>query len=101
MVRPSFFLVCNIKVPSLRHRIVIPLPLWVLDDLLQAGFSIWTWVARFRPELPASMDRHLPGATAALSDVSHLFGALRQVGPFTLVEVDNPADGVRVSIKLV
>ncbi len=101
MARPTFFLVCNIKVPDLRRRIVVPLPLWVLDDLLQACFSIWKLVARFRPELPASMDRHLPGANAALSDVSRLFATLRDVGPFTLVDVDSPADGVRVSIKLI
>lgn len=101
MARPSLFLVCHIKVPDLRHRILIPLPLWVLDDLLQAAFSIWSLVIRLRPGLTDGIDSHLPGMSSIVPDVGRLFSTLRHAGPFTLVDVDDPTEGVKVSIKLI
>lgn len=101
MARPSFFLICSVRVPDWRHRLVIPVPLLVLDDLLQTGLSIWKLVSRFRPQLHDQLSQHLPEVRAALREVPQLMAELRHAGPFTLVEVNNPDEGVEVLVRLV
>lgn len=101
MVRPSFFLVCSVKLPERRRRLVIPVPLLVLDDLLQTGLFVWQLVCRFRPQLSAALDGHLPQVRAALQAVPQLMRTLRTAGPFTMVEVADPGEGVEVTVRLI
>ena len=101
MARPSFFLVCSIRLPEKRMRWVFLIPLLVLDDLLQTGLSIWNLVCRFRPELHDVLDRHLPEIRAALHEVPRMMSVLRSAGPFTMVEVAVPDEGVEVTVKFI
>ncbi len=99
MARPSFLMVCDVKTPELRRRLVIPLPLLVLEDLLCAGLDLWKLTVRFMPRLASSADQYMSIANSVLPELASVFSVLRQAGPFTLVEVNDPASGVRVSIR--
>jgi hypothetical protein len=83
----------------MRRRLVIPLPLWVLEDLLRAGLDIWQLVTRFLPSLSRSADRYLSIANTLVPDLGRVFVVLRKAGPLTLVEVNDPVHGVKVTIR--
>lgn len=101
MARPSFFLVCSVRLPEKRMRWFFPIPLFVLDDLLETVLSVWNLVSRFKPELHDVLNRHLPEIRAALHEVPQLISVLRTAGPFTMVEVAIPDEGVEVTVKLI
>lgn len=99
MARPSFFMVCIVKTPELRRRLLIPLPLLVLEDLLRAGLDLWKLAARFMPRLGSFADQYMSIVNSMLPELASVFSVLRHAGPITLVEVDDPDSGVMVSIR--
>jgi hypothetical protein len=101
MARPSFFLVCSFRIPDKKQKFFVPVPIWVLDDLLQTCFSLWNLVCRVRPDLPNRLDQHRPEIRTVLAEAPRLISVLRAVGPFTLGEVNHPEEDVEVLVRLI
>ncbi len=101
MRRPSFLMIVRVRTPELRRGLFIPIPLAVVEDLLQTGVSIWKLVARFVPAAREALQDIPMQVTDVLSQVPELVSALRSAGSFTLVEVHDPDDGTHVTVKLV
>lgn len=100
MRRPALFLWCKIKADSLPRPIVVPVPLFLVEDLLHAAFALMRmggkWVS-WQQKLGQYGDL----IQQALRELPRLVQELRYAGPFTLVEVFDPEEGVEVALKLV
>lgn len=101
MRRPSFLMICSVRTRELRRGIHIPIPLPVVEDMLQTGCSIWRLVARFVPAARHALQEIPPQVSDVLSQVPNLVSTLRAAGAFTLVEVNDPSEGIHISIRLV
>jgi len=84
---PNFFMLCIVRLPSWRLPLVLPLPIFLIDDILDA-LEQWGRFFLFRKKR-----------------LSHIFGGLqegwrrvRALGSYTLLEV-RTKDGVHVLLK--
>lgn len=100
MKRPALFLWCRIKTESLARPIVVPVPLYLVEDFLHAVFSIMRFAGRW-----ISWQQQLGEYGGLLQQVlqalPRLLGELRRSGTFTLLEVYDPDQGTEVVLKLV
>lgn len=100
MKRPAFFLWCRIKTDSLTRPIVIPVPLYLLEDFLHSVFAIMRFVGRW-VTWQHKLGEYGQLVQQALQELPRLLGELRHSGSFTLLEVHDPDSGTEVSLKLV
>ncbi len=100
MKRPTFFLWCRIKTDSLARPIVVPVPLYLVEDLLHAVFSIVRFAGRWT-SWQERLGQYGGMVQQALQEVPRLISELRSSGPFTLVEVHDPDSNTEVVVKLV
>lgn len=100
MVRPAFFLWISIRSTAKRWR--FPVPLFLVEDVLDSGLVLWRMGKRWLPrqQLP-DLDALEPAVRQALAQVPRLLSTLRRAGPFTLLEVNDPASELEVTIKVV
>lgn len=103
MKRPTFLLWCSIKPGFRQKRIVVPVPLPLVEDILQAVASLWSLGSRWldRQEELRDFKEFGPLIKQFLQQIPQIVATLRQAGPFTLVEISQPADGLEVVIKVV
>lgn len=89
-------MLCVIKMPDWRHRLIIPFPIFLLDDVI----ALAAWATRF---IPAHVGSNLPFGTdikKVLSKIPEVWDTFRHAGPFTVVEfVDG--SGTKVSIRMI
>ncbi|MBE3589640.1 MAG: hypothetical protein IMW98_02290 [Firmicutes bacterium] len=105
--RPTWLLVVEVRGHGGR-ALRVPVPIQVVDHLLE-DLDLWAWLAdrwlsRMRPQLgatAAAFFREAGGGplSAALRLARQILRALRQEGPFTLVDIEESA-GMRVSVRL-
>ncbi len=79
--------------------IVIPLPLYVVEDVLRSIFAL----ARFAGKWIAwqhELGEYGPLLQQILRDLPRLITELRWSGPFILLEVNDPVAGTEVQLKL-
>lgn len=100
MKRPALFLWCRIKADSLARPIVIPVPLYLLEDFLHAVFAIMRFAGRW-VSWQQKLGQYGGLVQQALRELPRLLRELRSSGPFTLVEVYDPDAGTEVILKLV
>jgi hypothetical protein len=104
--RPAQIMLVYVRVPDFRMPIIIPLPLFAIEDLIESVATI----AQFSSYLPfahfGDWDQHLPEKFRSrrfrnrLIDLAVvLFRTLRRTGPLDMVDVE--ADGVKVLVKMV
>lgn len=99
MRRPAFFLWCRIKTDSRAKPIVIPVPLYLLEDVLRSLFAIARIAGRWMC-WQDKLGEHGPLLQQVLRGLPKLISELRWSGPFTLLEFNDPAAGTEVQLKL-
>lgn len=88
-------MLCIIKVPELRRRIILPIPLFLVDEILDIGSVVFSLINR--KYLPRELnDKQIQGI---LNAVRAAWREIRRAGSFTLVDVNS--GGAQVSIKVV
>lgn len=98
----NYFLVIYVKPDNFKFPIFIPVPLFVLEDLLDSVIGILRFAMRFTPESGRKVKwrgkQAFTFGDEYLDLALELITELRKVGPCTLVEVHD--DEAHVSIKL-
>jgi len=90
---PNFFLVVLVKPARWRFPLLLPLPLFVVDDLLDLAEIAYYFFGR----------KHVPrkwreSASRAIAGLREFWRRTRRAGAFTLVDVE--ARDVRISVRL-
>jgi hypothetical protein len=105
MFKRNYFLVIYVKPDNFKFPIIIPVPIFALEDVLDSLISIVRWVIRlspdhkkFGPKIKWKGNHTILVGDEYLDLALEWMKELRRVGPFTLVEVDD--EGTHVSIKL-
>lgn len=86
----------TIRLPDWKHSLVLPIPLFLFDDIVSFAFSITSLVGR-------TMNKKLFNEMTLKELVNTLESAwysIRRAGAYTLVDV-NSDDGTRISIKMI
>lgn len=93
---PNFYMLCVVQMPDWKHRLVLPVPLFLVDELL-ALVPIATRIARLTPA-SVVLDK------VDVDKINHMVVAtwqkIRAAGSFTIAEI-NSDDGTRVKIQLI
>lgn len=104
--RPNFFLLCEVKPAGWNHRLTVPVPLFIVDDLLDS----WPLVRRVLHKcLPndkiGQVEQILQENGVKLDmkalnvrDIKRFWRKFRNLGRFTLVDVES--EDVLVKVKL-
>ncbi len=90
---PNFFLVVLVKPAKWRFPLVLPLPLFLVDEVLELVELAFCLFGR----------KHIPAkwrstASRAVADMRRFWRSTRRAGAFTLVDVETRE--VRVSVRL-
>ncbi|MEC9488662.1 MAG: hypothetical protein UMV23_04180 [Halanaerobium sp.] len=107
MRRPSLFMMISIKAEDLKHRIMIPLPLFLMSELLDCLVYLTYLYTKFsKKERPL---KRLLGKVPYLQEdfgqldevqlvemAADLFSELRRYGSFTLLEVRDGDTQVKI-----
>lgn len=88
-------MLCIIKVPEYRHRIIVPIPLFLVDEILDIGVTILGLINR--KHLPREL--HNGQVQGIFKAVCGAWREIRRAGSFTLVDVQS--GGTCVSIRLI
>lgn len=92
-------MLCVIKQPDWKHRLVVPVPLFLVDEVL----AVASWglrMARFSRLSIVKIGTKNVNLAKACDSVEYAWRSMRKAGPFTLVEV-NSGDGTQVEIRLI
>jgi len=84
---PNFFMLCIIRLPSWKLPLVLPLPIFLVDEILDA-LEQWGRFFLFRNK----------GLSRILGGLREAWRGVRMVGAYTLLEV-RTKDGVHVAFK--
>lgn len=93
---PNFYMLCVVQLPEWKHRLVVPVPLFLVDELL-AIVPLITRVARLTPAGAVLEKVNADKIGHMVNDVWH---KIRAAGSFTVVEF-NDKDGTRVKIRFI
>ncbi|MBT9156544.1 MAG: hypothetical protein DDT37_01530 [Firmicutes bacterium] len=90
---PNFFLVVMVKPVAWRFPLILPVPLFLVDELLEIGETAYYFLGR----------KHVPRkwretASRGIEGMRRVWRSIRRAGTFTLVDVE--ASGVRVWVRL-
>lgn len=107
--RKSALLVVVVRPPEWRWPLLVPFPLFLLEELLEALAAVLPVAARLAPGRARALERRLAkfvrgqAGLAALQELGlraplAVVRALRQAGPFDLVEVRDGATSVVVKV---
>ncbi|KAF0195358.1 MAG: hypothetical protein FD169_1448 [Bacillota bacterium] len=92
---PNFYLLCVVQLSEWKYRLILPVPLFLVDELL-AIVPMLTWIARLTP---SSAVLEKVDADKICRMVFVVWRKIRVAGSFTMVEV-NDNDGTKVKIQL-
>ena len=96
--RPNFYLLCVVKESSWKYPLVVPVPLFLMDELLDLTGYVLRFMRHKKMRIPTEFNG------VKVDDVIKVLRGswreIRRAGSFTLVEV-NDADGTKVSVKLI
>jgi len=93
---PSFYLLCIVKAPDLKHRIIVPIPLFLIDDLL----SVVPLAIRIAKLTPASRVLKKVDVERIWHVIESSWKSLRHAGSFTMVDF-SAKDGTRIYVRMV
>jgi len=91
---PNFYLLCVVQLPDWKHRLVLPLPLFLVDELLDL-VPLLMRIARLTPA-SAVLERVDVDRISRMVTMS--WNKIRRAGSFTIIEIDN--DGTKVKLQL-
>lgn len=109
MRRRSFFMLIKIKAEDLKHRIIIPIPLFLVTELLEGltcCMNIYKKVNK-KPHWTRFLPDNIPYLGESLKDLDEvkllelatmLVDELRNYGRFTLLEVKDGENHVKISM---
>lgn len=96
MKRPALLLWCRVKTDSMARPLVIPIPLYLVEDFLLAVFTVLRFAGRW-----LVWQQHLRQLQPVLRELPRLLRELRSSGAYTLVEISDPDQGTEVVVRLV
>lgn len=98
-MRKSLFLVVRVKKPEMKRGLLIPLPLFVLDEVVQGLADMAELLMWLAPGLRRRVSAHLgPHPVEWIRTVAGIIPELRAYGRWTLVEVESANTRVYVSM---
>lgn len=104
IARRNFLLLIQVRAKGLRFPIIIPVPLDLVEDIIESSLQLVRLFSWFVPGLRrvTHKARRIGSFNMGVSDFlelsTELFRELKRSGRITLVEVND--DGAHVSIKL-
>ena len=97
--RPNFYLLCVVKLPEWKHRLIIPVPLFLVDEVMDLA-SWGIRLARFSRRSTLKVGIKMADIERICGSVESAWWAMRKAGSFTLAQVDS-RDGTKVEIRLI
>lgn len=94
--RPSFYMLCVIQIPEWKRRLIIPLPLFLVDEIL-ALVPLALSVVRLTPAAKVVKKVDINKVYPVIAET---WRTLRHSGPFTVVDLAS-GDGTRVLLKII
>ena len=91
---PNFFLVVLVRPSAWRFPLIIPVPLFLVDELLEIGETLYCLLGNRRVPL-----KWRESTNKAMQGMRRIWRSTRRAGSFTLVDIE--AEGVRVWVRLV
>lgn len=109
--RSSFLMLIKVNADS--KKIVIPLPLPLIEELFDACAWLLYWLIKIKPDLVTIICENMKGLQSIPAEWSNLsealilelltapaifFRALRAEGPFTLVKINDDSNSIEISL---
>ncbi len=101
----------QIMLISVRKRagwnVVVPLPMFFIEDLAVAIVSVLQALLAIRPGLKRRLADRLPpplqewDIPSLISTLREIVREMRSCGSWTLLEIDDPGEGVEIKIRLI
>ncbi len=91
VINRNHFMLVYLKSEELKFPIIIPIPLWALEDILTSLSQFSKVMVRVFPQLQRKLVKHIEYIDLHIEDLlkisEEVFQELRKIGRFTLVEV--------------
>jgi len=100
---PNFFLLCIVRPAGWRLPLVLPLPIFLVDELLEAGEALlWLFSLKFlgHRRLGRLLLSFQPFLRGGLPKVREAWRKVRRSGSYTIFETEQKS-GLKVTIKFI